>query len=247
MSSAYEPLAIRLKRHFHIRDADLELFHSLTHDEEEVSAGTTIVRRGERKRYLMVMVAGWTLRVRYTEDGGRQIVHILLPGDLMTPAVLVTKRADHEIVALTDSVVRFFEPGAMNEMLAKAPTLAAGLWWSTAQEEGMLREQIVRLGRRSARQRIPHLLLELHRRLTLIDRATEDTMVVPLRQTDLADTLGLSPVHVNRTLRQLQRDGLLFYDGLSIQIPDQQALADACDFDTTHLHLDAFIDIDGSG
>ena len=190
---------------------------------------------------VLLLASGWAIRCRYTPEGMRQIVHILLPGDIITPSVFVTERTDHGITALSDVIIRYVEPRDMQQLFARTKTLAAAFWWAAEQEHGMLREQIVRLGRRSALQRIPHLFLELHRRLYLVGQSTVEKFHLPLTQNDIADTLGLSNVHVNRTLKKLVAGGYIEYEGAIIQIRDSRKLASLCDFDLTHLHLDSTV------
>jgi CRP-like cAMP-binding protein len=108
------------------------------------------------------------------------------------------------------------------------------------QEEAFLREQIVRNGRQSAQERIGHLLLELHRRAQIVNLANGDTMRLPMTQTQIADTLGLTPIHTNRVLRRLVRQGYIEMNRQWIRFLDADALAQMCDFDPSYFHLDAF-------
>ena len=232
------PLAKRLQRYYPIRSEDLLYFETLVSTETTFLKEHVILRRGVPKERFLSIQSGWAVRCRYTRAGNRQIIHVLLPGDLITPDLLVTRSTDHEVTSVTDVVVRAFDRSTMTQALADTPSIAAGLWWCTAQEDGMLREQIVRLGRRAAMQRVPHLLLELNRRLQLVDEATDREMTLPLTQRDIADALGLSAVHVSRTLKALVADGYIRYAGKHIEFPDPERLADMCDFDVVHLHLD---------
>ena len=238
---AFTPLATRLARYFQLDEQDVLRLEQVDYEQVAFEAGDSILRRNDRMNHLLLMVSGWAVRCRYTQSGARQIIHILLPGDLITPDVFVIRRSDHAISALTDTVIRQIEPRDMRELFNSCPSMAAAFWWASEQEDGILREHIVRLGRRSAAQRILHLFLELHRRLLLVDHATEDTFLLPLTQNDIADVLGLSSVHVNRTLRQLEKQELINYEGSVIQIPSREALAAMCDFDLAHFHLDSTV------
>ena len=233
----YTPLATRLSRYYLLDEDHIEELEKTVSHEVSFKAGDSILRRNAAMKHLMVMVTGWAIRCRFTRAGTRQII----PGDVLTPDVFVLKRSDHAIMTLTDTTVRQIEPRDMSALFTRCPHMAAAFWWASEQEEGILREHIVRLGRRSAEQRVLHLFLELHRRLLLVDQATEDTFVLPLTQNDVADVLGLSSVHVNRTLRKLDREGLIQYQGSVIQIPSREALAEMCDFDLSHLHLDSTV------
>ena len=242
LTAANSPFARRLARCYEIDDADLDELADLEHSVASFKPGEQILERGSEMKQLLFLASGWVVRCRYTPEGMRQIVHILVPGDIVTPGVFVTRHADHGITALTDCVVRFVEPREMQSLFAATRTLAAAFWWAAEQEHGILREQIVRLGRRSAMHRIPHLFLELHRRLLIVDEATADTFELPLTQNDIADALGLSNVHVNRTLKKLVAGDYIDYRGHLIRIADSQKLAELCDFDTSHLHLDSTVE-----
>lgn len=243
LTVANSPFASRVSRNYQVDDSDLEVFEHMDFRQAEFKAGDAILERGAELKQVVLLVSGWAIRCRYTPEGLRQIVHILLPGDIVTPSVFVAKRTDHGISALSDVVARIVEPREMQRVFNEAKTLAAAFWWVAEQEHGMLREQIVRLGRRSALQRIPHLFLELHRRLFLVGQATAESFILPLTQMDIADTLGLSNVHVNRTLKKLVSGGYIAYEGPVIHIHDSSRLAELCDFDLAHLHLDSTVAI----
>ena len=235
------PLATRLQRYYELESADLALLDGLQHESATFSAGSYILERGDEMKHLIILNSGWAVRTRYTINGTRQIIHILLPGDVVTPDVFVVKKTDHAISALTDVELRYVKPREMQRLFGESRSLAAAFWWMSEQEGGMMREQIVRLGRRSALERVPHLFLELHRRLYMVGQASEEVFILPLTQNDIGDTLGLSNVHVNRTLRKLESDGFIKYEGSVIQIPDSRRLAELCDFDFDHLHLDSTV------
>lgn len=239
LTPANSPFARKLSLHYQVDKPDLQALEQLTYRETVVKPGQDILARGQAMTFVILLASGWAIRSRYTPEGMRQIIHILLPGDIVTPGVFATNRTDHEITSVTECTVRFVEPAELNKVFASTKTLATAFWWATEQEYGALREQIVRLGRRSAMNRIPHLFLELHRRLHLVGLATAEQFLLPLTQTEIADTLGLSNVHVNRTLRKLVSEGYLKYDGTQIEISDYQRLANLCDFDLSHLHLDS--------
>lgn len=238
LTTANSPFAIRLSRHYDVDETDLEQLEELKFKQVAFDAGREILRRGAEMKQVILLASGWAARCRYTPDGRRQIVHLILPGDIVTPGVFSTRRTDHGISALSNVLVRFVDTTDMQRLFSNTTTIAAAFWWSTEQEYGVLREQIVRLGRRSALHRIPHLFLELYRRLLLVNQASGKSFSLPLTQNDIADTLGLSSVHVNRTLRRLVSSGLITYDGSTVEIVDSESLAMFCDFDISHLHLD---------
>lgn len=230
------PLATRLGRLYKVDQDELLELERLTHSHRLYERDSIIVERNQRQTQFILMIEGWAARCRYSPDGSRQIIHFLLPGDLATPDVFVIRYSDHDIVALSDVTVRLIDPEALTALIAGSNSLAPGLWWAAELEDAILREHIVRLGRRSARARIAHLLLELHRRLLNVDQATEEVFVMPLSQTIIADTLGLTNVYVSRSLSQLVKDGMIDVKGRIISIIDRARLAEECDFDIAHFH-----------
>lgn len=237
----FEAFSRRLHRFYEVSKSDLHQLEQMTCRESAHAPRAVITARGDAKNELLLVRSGWAARCRYTQGGERQIIHVLLPGDLITPDVIAAVTQDHEVIALNECHIRAYERDTIQHMLVHLPQLAAGMLWSMAQEEGMLREQVVRLGRRSALERVCHLLLELYRRLEMVSLAGEERMPFPMTQVEVADTLGLSPVHINRTLRQLVRMGYIEYDGREIALKEIEGLAELGDFDTRHLHLDATV------
>ena len=207
----------------------------------EFEPGAVLYSRGDKMSDFLFSETGWFVRSRYTRAGRRQIINFLLPGDLINPEVLAVTTADHEIAALTRASASRLRRNDLHRLILSHPGLSLALWWSEAQEEGILREHIVRLGRRPAIDRIAHMLLELHRRLSLVDEIG-DEFTLPITQVHIADSLGLSAVHVNRAMRQLKIERAIDYDRMRVRILNRTELADRVDFSTEHLHLDALAD-----
>ncbi|MDZ3833591.1 MAG: Crp/Fnr family transcriptional regulator [Sphingopyxis sp.] len=203
-------------------------------------ANSEIISAGQKMDAVLVMRDGWAARFKTLEDGRRQILNILLPGDIFDLQVLVAAEADHGVIAVTDGSFYALSPPAVRAMLAGSGTLTMAFWWTQVQEEAFLREQIVRNGRQSAQERIGHLLLELHRRAQIVKQAHGDSLRLPLTQTQIADTLGLTPIHTNRVLRRLVRAGYIEMGRQWIHFLDAPALAEMCEFDPSYFHLDAF-------
>jgi CRP-like cAMP-binding protein len=119
------------------------------------------------------------------------------------------RSSDHSFAALTDVLVSSFSVPCLMGLFEKSPRVAAAILWAASRDEAMVIEHLVDVGRRSAIERVAHCLLELHQRLLLVGLASENEFEYPLTQYDLADALGLSPIHVNRVLRQLRQKDLL--------------------------------------
>nr|WP_246408549.1 Crp/Fnr family transcriptional regulator [Parvularcula dongshanensis] len=205
---------------------------------ERHEAGEVVVERGAPARGAFVVVDGWASRSISLSDGRRQIVNFMLPGDLFDLQVFTGRPADHTVTALTPLTTAQLDKTEMLNLFRGASPLALAFWWAAVQEEAILREQIVRNGRRSARERVAHLLLELYERLRVTGRASDDAFVLPIGQSSLADALGLSYVHVSRVLSQLERSGLIERQRMQVRLVDRPALQALCDFST--LYLDAW-------
>lgn len=204
---------------------------------ETFDAGEDLIVAGEEANEIFILREGWALRYRLLEDGRRQIVNFMLPGDVFDLQSLADLTADHTVSAITDCEVDVIPSRPFVSMLRNSPRLAAAFWWSAVQEESILREQIVRIGRRSARERIGHMLLELHRRYVGATGKQTNSLVMPVTRSDIADALGLTPVHVSRTMSAMRRSGLISEERGSIVLEDRERLARLSHFDTEYLHL----------
>ncbi|UWR21271.1 Crp/Fnr family transcriptional regulator [Sulfitobacter sp. S190] len=237
LNFAYTPLITRLSFHMRVPSSEIAVLDSLPYVEKQYVRDEIVISRGDKVGPVVLVTSGWAARSRYTSQGQRQIINILLPGDIVTPDVFVLKSIDHEIEALSSLTVRLINKDDLQNLLRKASGLSAALWWATAQEDSIVREHVVRLGRRKAIERIAHLLLEVHRRLLIVQQADEAAMIFPLSQAEIADVLGLSVVHVNKSISKLEKAGFIRRQKRLVQLIDIAGMAELCDFDTLYLHL----------
>lgn len=210
----------RLRRYGVLREDDWVELETLFIRTETYSANHVI----ESDTPPFFLVSGWACLSRSLRDGRRQILAFLLPGEGVG-FDLLTRGQSAEVVALTPLKVRHAKQvlPPLSERLSRVFAGAA------AARQRRLVDQVVRLGRQTAYERMAHLLLELHGRLLEIGEARPEAFHLPVKQEVLADALGLSLVHVNRTLQQLRRDGLIDVRGAQVAILDRQALeAFAC-------------------
>ncbi len=237
---AREALLRRISFYADLDDDDKDVILKLNGVEKRFERGSEIIDAGQVLDSVLVVKSGWAIRYKTLEDGRRQVLNVLLPGDVFDLQVLVAAEADHSVSAVTELETLSVKPKDFRRLLTESGRLTLAVWWMQVQEEAFLREQIVRNGQQTARERIGHFLLELHRRLQIADEGTYDGFQMPLTQPVLADALGLSPIHTNRTLRQLERDDLLKREKDSIIFKDPDRLAEICQFDPSYFHLDAF-------
>ncbi|MBW8784539.1 MAG: Crp/Fnr family transcriptional regulator [Novosphingobium sp.] len=198
-----------------------------------------IVRQGDPPGGVRLMQAGWACRYRMLADGRRQILSFFLPGDLCDLNNFVLRRMDHSVMALTP--VRYTMLGAedFDSLTTRRPRLMHALWWDNLVAMAIQREWTVNLGQRSAVERLAHLLCELYVRLHVIGLANGGAFDLPITQVELADTVGLSPVHVSRTLKDLRERNLVQLHRGKLEIFDFQALSSVALFRPDYLHLAA--------
>ena len=231
-------LARRVSHYVDINATEFERLEELPHRVETRKPGEDIVSIGETIDYIFVIESGWALRSRILDDGRRQILNFMLPGDCFDLMSLVSAKADHTVSAATEVKLRRIGTRDFFKEIYKNQQLATAFWWVAVQEEAILREQIIRVGRRSAVERVAHMLLELNRRLAMIEGKEKDFIDLPVPQSLLADALGLSVVHVSRTFTKLKREGMIATTPQGIEILERQKLKDISDFESAYLHLE---------
>jgi CRP-like cAMP-binding protein len=203
-----------------------------------VDAKQDIIAEGDRPEHLHLIIKGWAARYKVLPDGLRQILAFLIPGDFCDIHITVLGHMDHGIVALTPCQVAYIAAGELDRVTSTDSRIARAMWWSTLVDEAVLRSWVVNIGRRDARERIAHLLCEVHARMKLIGLVEDNQMALPLTQEDLADAAGLTSVHTNRTLQKLRKDGLVEIGGGMLTIPDIGALQRTAGFDPNYLHIE---------
>ena len=195
-----------------------------------------IIREGDAPDDVHLIVSGMACRQKVTETGDRQIVAYLLPGDFCDLHVFILDQMDHTITTLTECMVVDI-PRDTILRLTERPAIARALWWATLVDEGTLREALVNMGQRQAEERMAHFLCEMLTRLDAVGLVVDNTFDLPVTQADLGDTLGLSTVHINRTLQRLRSRKLVTVDRSHVTILDPRALKSLCGFNPNYLHL----------
>ena len=178
---------------------------------------------------------GWLARYKILHSGARQIMDFILPGQVFGVQACVFKRCLYSVVAITESTLSSIQFETVDSVFDHNLALAKALFWSAAYEAAILGEHLIDAARRSAYERVSHLLLELFVRLNAVHLADDMTFSIPLTQELIADALGLTTVHVNRTMRALREDKLIAVDGHSVTILDFEALSLLSDFENSYL------------
>jgi CRP-like cAMP-binding protein len=231
------PLLAKLDSVADVPQADREALNDLCRDAREMGARRNIIREGERPDHVHLIVEGWAARYKLLPDGARQITAFLLPGDFCDLHVTILGEMDHSIATLTPARVAYIRHGEMDALAAR-PGLARAFWWATLVDEAVLRAWIVNVGRRDALEAIGHLLCELHVRMANIGLAAGGTFELPLTQEEIADALGLTPVHVNRVLQRMRSEGLISLKRSALEILDVARLQSVAGFSANYLHIE---------
>lgn len=196
-----------------------------------------IVRDGDRPSQCCLILDGWACRYKLLGEGRRQILSFHIPGDVPDLQSLHIHIMDHSLCAVTKAVVAFIPHDALRDLTTRLPNVATILWRNTLIDAAVFRQWMTGLGRRSAYARIAHLFCEMYLKLEAVGLAGEHRCPLPLTQLDLADALGLTSVHVNRTLKELRGSGLLTLRNNTLVVDRWDELVQAAEFDPTYLHL----------
>ena len=201
------------------------------------NARRDLISEGSPPRGVILILSGWACRYKTLEDGRRQIVALLLPGDMCDLHNAVIARMDHSIGALT--AIRFAELSndLLHRLSAEHPRIGQALWWQMLVNIATQREWTMNIGQRSAAERIGSLFCELMLRLRAVGLASGNSFEFPLTQTNIAEATGLTSVHVNRTVQQMRAAGLISLSGKVLTIPDFAKLQVASLFTPDYLHL----------
>lgn len=197
-----------------------------------------IVREGDRPSQCCLILDGWACRDKIVGEGRRQIFSFHIPGDIPDLQSLHIHTMDHSLATVTRATVAFIPHGALRDLTACFPGIAALFWRDTLIDAAIFREWMIGMGRRSAYERIAHLLCEMYLKLEAVGLAGEHRCAFPISQTDMADALGLTNVHVNRTLKALRGDGLITLHNHTLVVDRWNELVAAGEFDPKYLHLE---------
>ena len=218
-----------------LSSGELDILDMLCDDTRSIAANRDIVTEGYKYDALAVMREGFAIRYRVLRDGRRQILNVVLPGDVIGFPGCFFETALYSITALTSTTVSSIPFSRLFQLFGEYPRIGAAIFWLFSHEAAMYAERLVGIGQRSAVERLAHLLLELLTRLQVIGLADERSFRMPLTQEQIGDILGLTGVHVSRTMRQLRDDGFVIAEGQVLTIKDLNAISALADFERTYL------------
>ena len=203
----------------------LDFIEGFRTDSLAVEAGGALVRENQTNAKLFTLYSGWAFRYKTLSDGRRQILNFLLPGDLVGLQQEFGEVSAHGIEALTDCSLCVFQNDSLWALFREHPRLGYDITWLSAHEEGHVDDNLLTAGRRNATERVAMLLMHLYRRLDRIGLVEEGSVGFPLNQQHIADALGLSLVHTNKTLRRLAQLGLHELKNGRLRLLNTRALA----------------------
>ena len=198
----------------------------------------TIVRNGEELNHSILLLSGWMARAKDLPSGQRQLAELHVAGDFTDLHGFTLKRLDHDVISITRCRAAIVPHERLRELTERFPHLTRLYWLMTNMDAAIQREWTLSLGRRSALSRMAHLFCELNVRLAVVGLSQGDSYDFPLTQIELGECLGLTSVHVNRTLQELRRRGLVEVENRRVTIKDLANLKSVADFDARYLYLD---------
>ncbi|MDP3420976.1 MAG: Crp/Fnr family transcriptional regulator [Thiobacillus sp.] len=211
-------------------ETEIEFIQRIRKRQTRVGAGVTLFREGDDGKDLFTLMSGWAFRYRALSDGRRQILNFLLPGDFIGLQHQLGQRHPHSVETLTESTLCIFPSERLWDLYRTHPALGFDITWLSANEQLIVDENLVSVGRRSASERIAMLMIHLYKRAERIGLVEADGLRLPLNQQHIADALGLSLVHTNKTLRRLQASGLYTLKDGCLKLVNPAAMARMADY-----------------
>jgi CRP-like cAMP-binding protein len=233
-----EKLLMKLRLRNDLSAEEEDALRALPLASKRLAKRSTLVRRGDLIDESTLLLEGLVCRYKDLRNGSRQISEIHLAGDFVDLHSFTLKRLDHSIMAFTDCVVAPVPHERLKALTERYPHLARVLWFSTNLDAAIHREWMLSLGRRAAFSRLAQFFCELYIRFDIVGLADPDGFAFDLTQTDVAECMGLTPVHVNRTLRTLREQGLADFRAGRVTIGNLAELKRVAEFDETYLYLE---------
>lgn len=220
-----------------LSDDDRKAVLALPYAMKSLAPGSYAVREGEPPAGCGVLVSGFAYRQKLTGDGGRQILSIHIPGEALDFQNIFLNVADHSVQMLTRGHVALIPRADIQKVARQSAAIGHAILVNILVDASIFREWILNVGRRDAKSRLAHVLCELAVRLDAHGLTEDMGYHLPMTQAELADALGLTPVHLNRVIRSLEVDGLIKRSKRDVSFPDWERMRDIADFNDRYLHL----------
>ena len=231
-----ERIVRRLETRRALGESDREAIRALPFTYRSLDSGAYIVREGERPTQCALLLSGFAYRHKVTGEGARQIISVHMAGEFLDLLNSFLAVADHNVQTLTRCDVALVPVSAIQRLADERPLVGRAMWIDTLIDGAIFREWIVNVGRRDSLSRMAHLLCEFALRLEAAGLASDRRYELPMTQEQLADATGLTPVHVNRVLKELGRLGLISRNKRAVEILDWDGLREIGDFSSRYLH-----------
>ena len=228
----------KLRKRFEISADEERAIRGAVADTRKVGADKVLIREGQELNESLLLVSGWLARSKDLAGGERQMTELHITGDFPDLHGFTLKRLDHDILTLCDCTLAVVPHDRMRQMTERFPRLGRIYWFMTNMDAAIHREWALSLGKRSAISRMAHLFCELYVRLDVVEQTRGDSYDFPLTQRELAECLGLTAVHANRTLQELRRRGLIALENRQVSMLDRSGLESVAEFDPSYLYLE---------
>ncbi|MFL5131341.1 MAG: Crp/Fnr family transcriptional regulator [Microvirga sp.] len=233
----YNPLIRKLESVFTLTDDERQALEDLPMQVAVIKDRQDIVREGDRPSRSCLILSGFACVYKMTAHGKRQIVSFSIAGDIPDLQSLHLEVLDTSVSTISQCRVGFIQHEVLRDICERYPRLAAAFWRETLIDAAIFREWVMNVGQREGASRLAHVLCELLVRLRAVGLVEDYVCDLPITQTEFADALGFSNVHVNRVFQQLRAEGLIETQGTRLTIPDWDRLKQVGEFDPTYLHL----------
>lgn len=238
LSTTLNRMIAKFERRAKLDDSDRAALLALPFEQRTVEAGRYLVREGAVAETSSLIISGYAYRHKLTVDGDRQIVSFHISGDFVDLEGSLLTVADHNVQTLTRCKVALVPTRAVIDLIDAHPRVGRAMWIDTLVDASIYREWVMNVGRRPARERLGHIMCEFAKRLEVAGLGTTQGYQLPMTQEQLADSAGLTSVHVNRTLKQLEAKHMIVRHKRFVEIPDWERLRTMSGFNERYLHLD---------
>ncbi len=228
----------KLRQRVEISDEEESVIRDSVAEVRRMKPDQIVIQAGEQLNASLMLLEGWLARSKDLASGERQVMQLHVAGDFADLHGFTLKRLDHNVSTLSECKIAVVPHDRIRQVTDQYPRLGRIFWFSTNMDAAIQRELTLSLGQRSAISRMAHLFCELHVRLEVVDHTSRDGYDFPLTQRELAECLGLTVVHANRTLQELRRRGLLELENRRLTIRDRRGLEGVAEFDASYLYLD---------
>jgi CRP-like cAMP-binding protein len=241
VTSSDHPLTLlirKLAQHSPLPQADRDAILALPYTLRSLEPHAYTIREGDVPLQCGVLVSGFAYRQKTTSEGARQIIALHIPGDPLDFQNLFLDEADHSLQMLTRGDVAIIARSHFQELARSHPAIAHAIFVDILIDSAIFREWVLNVGRRDSRARLAHVLCEFAVRLERQGLAETYGYELPMTQEQLGDALGLTAVHVNRTLKQLEVEGYIVRQKRKVSFPNWMQMRQLADFNQRYLHLD---------